>query len=81
MSHLNKTKIPKYSDSAIFEVSHTGSKWIITLIDKEKRKPVRLFKWWWQVQLMLWIHPELPIVRVGSAAKKKTYGNVDSGMR
>ncbi len=79
-------KMPRHSHNAYFEVNYVPStrKWIIILVDRDGRvrKPLATLRWWWQCQLYLWCAPELPLLKIGAnAVNKRTYGNVDSGMR
>lgn len=75
-------KIPKHTSAAMLEVSLSSTgKWIVTLIDNGKRTPVRMYRYWWQVQLLLWSNSELPLVRVGKAAEKRVWGNPDTHVK
>ena len=82
MSVLNQKKIPHASNEAYLEVNSTSSgKWIVILVDGDSRTSIRIYNWWWQVQLLLWRNQDMPLVRKGSAVQRRTWGNVDSGMR
>ena len=76
-------KFPKYSSGAYIELNRTSSgKWVVILVDGDKRTSVRMYRWYWQCQLLLWAHSDLPIVRTGRrAVTSRVRGNVDRGMR
>ena len=82
MSVLNRTPIPRASSNAYLEVNSTpNNRWIVILVDGNRRTSIRIYRWWWQVQLLLWRNSDMPLIRKGRAAQRRTYGNVDSGMR
>ena len=82
MSVLNRTPSPRASSNAYLEVNSTpNNRWIVILVDGSKRTSIRIYRWWWQVQLLLWRNSDMPLIRKGRAAQRRTWGNVDSGMR
>lgn len=82
MSVLNRTPIPRASSNAYLEVNSTpNNRWIVILVDGNRRTSIRIYRWWWQVQLLLWRNSDMPLIRKGRAAQRRTWGNVDSGMR